>query len=359
MLTSDGKEQVLIGFLSSIYVWIFSILMTSIFWLFKKYIYPRFQNIKIKKIDIRNVPKRSNGVELPIFQDQGILKNYIENELVIENPKDNLLIHNLVVDNISLSDYFYEDITIQNGFDNLSQDLDFVICNNGNKNSSLRNYQVEIHYLNKENGKDKIIFRSELEIDSLRGGDIKKIFSRKLTDHKIVKLFSNNLPDYKQAIRIELINKLNQDIESEIEISYLSSEKRFVRSLGGVFEPDRTLIPIIELLSPYSRDNFDFSINHHLGKGEDTLRFNILIDAPCSIKYNVKLLSNSKILAESSSNLIKVQFPKYSLTSSYKDELYHYLHDEKLESSDFEEVKLRKPKLLNSIDKIKHEYNLD
>lgn len=80
--------------------------MTSIFLLFKKYIYPRFQNIKIKKIDIRNVPKRSNGVELPIFQDQGILKNYIENELVIENPKDNLLIHNLVVDNISLSDYF-------------------------------------------------------------------------------------------------------------------------------------------------------------------------------------------------------------------------------------------------------------
>ena len=177
MLTSDGNEQVLIGFLSSIYFWIFSILMTSIFLLFKKYIYPRFQNIKIKKIDIRNVPKRSNGVELPIFQDQGILKNYIENELVIENPKDNLLIHNLVVDNISLSDYFYEDITIQNGFDNLSQDLDFVICNNGNKNSSLRNYQVEIHYLNKENGKDKIIFRSELEIDSLRGGDIKKIFS--------------------------------------------------------------------------------------------------------------------------------------------------------------------------------------
>ncbi len=359
MLDLNSLKDIIINFISDFIFWIFLSIVGIISWLINKILLSKFKKVKIKRIDVRNVPKRSNGLELPIFQDQGILKNYIENELVIENSKDNLLIHNLVVDNISLSDYFYEDITIQNGFDNLSQDLDFVICNNGNKNSSLRNYQVKIHYLNKENGKDKIIFRSELEIDSLRGGDIKKIFSRKLTDHKIIKLFSNNLPDYKQAIRIELINKLNQDIESEIEISYLSSEKRFVRSLGGVFEPDRTLTPIIELLSPYSRDNFDFSINHHLGKGEDTLRFNILIDAPCSIRYNVKLLSNSKILAESSSNLIKVQFPKYSLTSSYKDELYHYLHDEKLESSDFEEVKLRKPKLLNSIDKIKHEYNLD
>ena len=88
------------------------------------------------------------------------------------------------------------------------------------------------------------------------------------------------------------------------------------------------------------------------------MRFNILVDAPCVIKYNVKLIRNNKILDEFSSNSITIQFPKYSLTSSYKDELYHYLHDEKLESSDFEEVKLRKPKLLNGIDNIKNEYNL-
>ena len=57
-------------------------------------------------------------------------------------------------------------------------------------------------------------------------------------------------------------------------------------------------------------------------------------------------------------NSIVIQFPKYSLTSFYKDELYCYLHNEKLESSNFEEVKLRKPKLLNSIDNIKNEFNL-
>lgn len=359
MLDLNSLKEIIINFISDFVFWIFLIIVGIISWLIKKLLMSKFRKVKIKRIDIRNVPKRFDGVESAIFQNQGELKNYIENELVVENSKENLLIDNLVVDNISVNSYLYEDILIQNGFDNSSQDIDFVIFNNGNKNSSLRNYQVKGHYLNKENGKDKIIFESELEVDNLSGGEIKKIFSRKLSDHSIVKFFSNNVSDYKQSIRIELINKLNQEIESEIEISYLSSEKRFVRNLGGGCKLDRTLIPIIELLSPYTQSVFNFPINHHLEKGENTLRFNILVDAPCFINYNVKLVRNKKIIAELSRNSIKVQFPKYSLTSSYKDELYHYLHDEKLESSNFEEVKLRKPKLLNSIDNIKNEYNLD
>ena len=358
MLDLNSTKDILINFISDFVFWIFLTIVGIVCWLFKKIVFSKFKKVKIKRIDLRNVPKLSNGVESPIFQNQGVLKNYIENELVIENSKDNLLIHNLVVDNISVSDYLYEDITIQNGFDNLSQDIDFVIFNNGNKNSSLRNYQVKGHYLNKENGKDKIIFSSDIETGNLSGGDIKKIFSKRLTDHSIIKFFHNNVPDCKQLIRIELINKVNQEIENVIEIPYFSSEKCFLRNLGGGWKPDRTLTPIIELLSPYTTDSFDFSINHHLEKGENTLRFNILVDAPCVIKYNVKLIRNNKILDEFSSNSITIQFPKYSLTSSYKDELYHYLHDEKLESSDFEEVKLRKPKLLNGIDNIKNEYNL-
>jgi hypothetical protein len=358
LLDLNSIKDIIINFISEFVFWIFLIIVGIISWLIKKILISKFTKVKIKRIDVRNVPKRFDGVESAIFQNQGELKNYIENELVVENSKENLLIDNLVVDNISVNSYLYEDIMIQNGFDNFSQDIDFVIFNNGNKNSSLRNYQVKGHYLNKENGKDKIIFKSELEVDSLSGGEIKKIFSRKLSDHSIVKSFSNNVPDYKQSIRIELINKLNQEIESEIEIPYLSSEKRFFRNLGGGCKLDRTLIPIIELLSPYTQSVFNFPINHHLEKGENTLRFNILVDAPCFINYNVKLVRNNKIIAEFSRNSIKVQFPKYSLTSSYKDELYHYLHDEKLESSNFEEVKLIKPSLINTVNGIKREFNL-
>ena len=214
MLDLNSIKDIIINFISEFVFWIFLIIVGIISWLIKKILISKFTKVKIKRIDVRNVPKRFDGVESAIFQNQGELKNYIENELVVENSKENLLIDNLVVDNISVNSYLYEDIMIQNGFDNFSQDIDFVIFNNGNKNSSLRNYQVKGHYLNKENGKDKIIFKSELEVDSLSGGEIKKIFSRKLSDHSIVKSFSNNVPDYKQSIRIELINKLNQEIES-------------------------------------------------------------------------------------------------------------------------------------------------
>ena len=87
MLTSDGNEQVLIGLLSNIYFWIFSISISSIFLLFKKYIYTRFQKIKIKKIDIRNVPKFISGNQIPVYPDSNDFINYVENELVIKNPK--------------------------------------------------------------------------------------------------------------------------------------------------------------------------------------------------------------------------------------------------------------------------------
>lgn len=359
MFDLNELNDIFINFISDFVFWIFLIIVGGIGWLFNKTFLSKFKKVKIKRIDVRNVPKRFNGVELAIFQNDGAYKNYIENELVIENSNDDLVIQNLVVDNISVNDYFYEDIVIQNGFDVLTQDLDFVIFNNGNKENSLKNYQVKIHYLNKENEKDKIILKSEVESGSLSGGDIKILFSKKLTDHNIVKFFSNSLPDYKQSIRIELVNKENQEIESETEIPYLSSEKRFVRNLGGAVFCDRTLTPIIELLSPYSQDCFNFSINQRLIKGDNTLRFNILIDAPCSIKYNVKLFRNKKMLSAFSSDLIEIQFPKYRLLSSYKDELYHYLHDEKLKSSNFKEVSFRKPGLINSIDKIKTEYHLN
>ena len=359
MFDLNELNDIFINFISDFVFWLFLIIVGGIGWLFNRIFLSKFKKVKIKRIDVRNVPKRFNGVELAIFQNDGAYKNYIENELVIENSKDDLLIQNLVVDNISVSDYFYEDIVIQNGFDMLTQNLDFVIFNNGNKESSLKNYQVKIHYLNKENEKDKIIFKTEVESGNLSGGDIKTLFSKKLTDHSIVKFFSNSLPDYKQSIRIELVNMESQEIESETEISYLSSEKRFVRNLGGAGKPDRTLTPTIELLFPYNQDCFDFSINQRLVKGDNTLRFNILIDAPCSIKYNVKLFRNKKMLSNFSSDLIEIQFSKYRLVSPYKDELYHYLHDEKIESSNFEEVKLRKPELLNSIDRIKTEYNLN
>ena len=176
MLTSDGNEQVLIGLLSNIYFWIFSISISSIFLLFKKYIYTRFQKIKIKKIDIRNVPKFISGNQIPVYPDSNDFINYVENELVIKNPKDELLIHELVIDDIEVLDYSYEDTIVQKGFDYPNQRVDFVMFNNGNKCSNQVDYQLFCWYLNRDSNEKILIFEDESKIKNLQGGDIKKYF---------------------------------------------------------------------------------------------------------------------------------------------------------------------------------------
>lgn len=353
-------KEIVTNFISDFLFWIFLGIISILYYLFRKFIYPNFQKVKIRRIDIRNVPKFFQGRVLPTFQSSDVYRNYIENELVIENKKDDILIKDLVVENIIVQEYKYEDIEVQNGFDMTNQRFDFVAFNNGNKESSSQKYNVKIHYLNKIKNKDKIIFSDTLIQRILKGGDIRKIFSRNLTQHSIIKHFSNNLPDYKQSIKIDLIKDGTDQIVSELEIPYASSSKKFIRNLGGGGPIDRTLTPIIELVKPYNESQFIFTINHKLSKGINKLRFNILVDGSCRIKYSVKLLGdkNKKISSFTYSDDICIQFPIYHLISPYKDDLYHYLNNERIDSSNFEEVRLRRPSLINSIDKVKQEYNL-
>lgn len=352
-------KDLITNLISNILFWLFSIIITIIIWVFKKFILPHFQKVIIKSIDVRNVPKMFEGELLPSFQNSDVYRNYIENELVIQNEKDDLIIKDLIVENIVVDNYLYEDIIVQNGLDIDDQKVDFVIFNNGNKKSSVRNYRLKISYRNKVKDFDRCIFEKDLKQGRLNGGDIEIIFSQVLTDHDIIKYFSNDISDYRQFIKIELLNTATNQIESDIEIPYLSSEKKFIRQLGGGSPVDRTLTPIIELLKPYNQSKFIFTINYKLTKGVNQLRFNILVDGACQIKYSVRLMEDeNKELARFSKDSINIQFPNYKLTSPYKDELYHYLISENIKNSNLEEVKLRQPSLMNSIDKTKQEYNL-
>ena len=98
MLDLNSIKDIIINFISEFVFWIFLIIVGIISWLIKKILISKFTKVKIKRIDVRNVPKRFDGVESAIFQNQGELKNYIENELVVENSKENLLINSILID---------------------------------------------------------------------------------------------------------------------------------------------------------------------------------------------------------------------------------------------------------------------
>ena len=158
---------------------------------------------------------------------------------------------------------------------------------------------------------------------------------------------------------MELINKFTETTESKVEIPYMSSGKCFCRNLGGGTVPiDRTIIPIVELVSPYKQKCYKFTINHMLSKGENTFRFNILVDAPVSLSYRVKILSSKKELALYRQRPFFIKFPKYRFAYSANENISHYLIKHGLDESDFKDVELREPSLINTVNSIKQEFNL-
>ena len=359
MLDLNSIKDIIINFISDFIFWIFLIIVVIISWLIKKLLMSKFRKVKINRIDIRNVPKFISGNQIPVYHDSNDFINYVENELVIKNPKDELLIHELVIDDIEVLDYSYEDTIVQKGFDYPNQRVDFVMFNNGNKCSNQVDYQLFCWYLNRDSNEKILIFEDESKIKNLQGGDIKKIFSIDLTDYTISKHFSDDFPDFKQLVKLELINKFTKTAESKIEIPYMSSGKCFCRNLGGGTVPiDRTIIPIVELVSPYTQKCYKFTINHMLSKGENTFRFNILVDAPISLRYRVKILSNKKELALYSQKPFFIKFPKYQFAYSTNENISYYLIKNGLDESDFEDVELREPSLINTVKGIKQEFNL-
>ena len=359
MIDFSRLIEVLINFISDLLFWIFLVIVGGISWLFNKIFLSKFKKVKIKRIDIRNVPKLVNGYQIPVFPETGEYKNYVENEFVIENFKEELIINDLVIDNIEVRSFDYEEIIIQNGFDPENQIVDFVILNNGNKCNTSVDYQIRYWYLNNVSNEKMIIQKFEKRVENLLGGDVKKLFSIDLTDNTILEHFSDDLSEFQQSIKLEIINKGTAETESEIVIPYISSSKGFFRNMGGGEGLiDRTLTPIIELRYPYDMRYFKFPINHKLSKGYDVLRFNILVDSPIKICYRVRILENEKELAHYNQNYFSIQFPKYKSVTSANGNMYYYLRKNRLEMSDYEEVKLREPLLINTVDGIKKEFNL-
>ncbi|MET3558783.1 hypothetical protein ABID29_001911 [Streptococcus rupicaprae] len=346
------KTDIISGILTSIFV---TIILASVTWLWKKLI----GKVKINRIDIRNAPKTFQGNIIYNSNKPEILKNYIENEIIVENSKDSILIKDLIIGDVKVKKYFCEDIIVQRGFDMEKQQVNFIIFNNGNKTSRSNIIIANIYYINKVVDKTMLLETVPLPQLILKKGDIKKIFSKELDNQNLLRHFSNSLPDYKQSIKLELSVAEGNQILSQIEIPYSTSVKKFVMNLGGGGPVDRTLTPIVELEEPYKQLKYQFRVNQSLYKGVNQIRFNILVDAPCQVQYSVKLLdNNSKVVSKYIKQNITIHFPNYHLISPYDDDMFTYLLNHNINESNYDDVKLKEPRLINTPSKVKKEYNI-
>ncbi|MGV3010217.1 hypothetical protein [Streptococcus thoraltensis] len=316
-----------------------------------------FGKVRVTNISFINVPKTANGEELQ-SDDTNILENYVQAKLVIENTKFGGTLHKLVLTDITVREYQYVDLVIQNGFDYVTQIVDFYRFNNGTQQSDIQKYKVVIKYHNSINNTTSVIENRLISGKSLMSGDIESILKIDLSNSKIKKYFDDTIPDYKQNVEIS-INSDNQ--ESNIVLPYLSSMGKFYRSFGSNAVPvDRPSIPVVELVEPYKQD-YIYTINRDLTEGTNYFKFNILVDKASLITYNLALIDSKgkTIVSEIQKEKIKIRFPNYKLVSFYKDDIYVYMKTNDLKESNFSEVQFRQPALINTIDKTKREYNFN
>ncbi|WP_438838730.1 hypothetical protein [Streptococcus pluranimalium] len=316
-----------------------------------------FGKVKITNTTFINVPKTANGEELQ-SEDTNILENYVQAKYVIDNTRFENTLHKLVLTDVTVREYQYIDLVIQSGFDNITQIVDFFRFNNGTQQSNTQKYNVVIKYHNLTNNNTSVVENRIIEGKSLGSGDIESVLKIDVSNAEIKKYFDDSLPDFKQSIEISISSGDVQ--ENDIVLPYLSSVGKFYRSLGGNAAPvDKPSIPIIELAEPYKK-NYNYTIDRAIFEGTNYFKFNILVDKPSLITYNLVLMDSKEktIVSHRQKEQIKIRFPKYKLVSSYKDDIYVYMKANELENSNYSEVQLRQPSLLNTIDKTKEEYNL-
>lgn len=312
--------------------------------------------IEITKESFINVPKTVNGEEI-ISNDKEVLENYVQSKLIIENNKFSTTIHKLALTDVIVKPYHYVDLVIQNGFDNNTQIVSFYRFNNGTQISNTKKYKVEIKYHNSIDNTTKIIEKKLIAGKDLKSGEIETLLKVDVLDPRIKSYFKDSIPDYKQDIEIRIYTEQE---ESKIAVPYLSSIGKFNRNLGGIGVPiDKPIVPVLELTAPYQKD-YHFIIDQTLLEGKNYLKFNILVDKASLITYNYSLFNDKEkvILSKKQKEPIQIRFPQYKLLSPYGDDIYYYMIVNNLEESNIDEVKFRKPSLVNSINKTKVEYNL-
>lgn len=316
-----------------------------------------FGKVKITNTTFINVPKTANGEELQ-GANTNILENYVQAKYVIDNTRFENTLHKLVLTDVSVKEYEYVDLVIQNGFDNDTQIVDFYRFNNGTQQSKSQKYNVEIKYQNTMNNNTSIIENRLIVGKSLYAGDIESILKVDLSNSKIKKYFDNGIPDYKQNIEVSIKSR---NYESKIVLPYLSSIRQFNRSVGGTaFPVDRPSVPVLELVAPY-KQKYSYTIDRDFSEGKNYFKFNILVDKASLITYDFTLIDSKgkTILTKKQEEELKIKFPKYKLVSAFSDDVYVYMKNNNLQESKFSEVQFRQPALVNTLDKTKEEYNFN
>lgn len=302
-----------------------------------------FGHIKIEKIDIRNTPEfvGREGVQNEEYYD-----NLVENIVYFSGTKS-LIVDKIVLKNIKVLPYEYEEFKGVSNFDIQTQTFKSHIYQNGNAKEATKVFKVDLIKMsgNVQNLIDSFELGDfEFEQGDVRtvadfaiSADILKHFGKHDTEHLLIKIY-------------------HEDINNVIvfyPLYYNSKEGRFQPSGQGGGGQPYEILNMFEIISPYQSELNKITVSPVSEK--EPLKLNLLFEETQQYNYELEVYSrgNKLEIPEGMANhSLKVRFPNYDSTVM-SQRLYQLMERLQVTYLSGEEVKLMMPDAVYTLEKYK------
>lgn len=270
----------------------------------------RFDNAKKIAIvgnSILNINNRS-GVPEPATSGQQLYSNFILNTLTVENKRSaTQSVTEIELYNIRKNNNVFQDIQYDGGFYDRNQKFVLLAYNNGTEESMVDQYIIKITRLEKDTFKE--IYETEKKLQNpsiLKSGDIKSLII--LPFDEFVSEFEQNSKLH--YLKISIFDNTGKEIPNlMLIVTYDRNEKRFYNDPRGFAGPSIGEIPLINLLEDTKQQSV--TCFQQLTPGANDVKFSVLVDRSCKLKYNVAVKCGKKRIKAKQKYFMDIRVPVY------------------------------------------------
>jgi len=313
---------------------------------FREKFFQLFKTTKIVNIQIRNAVEE--GINR---SDKLIISDYFEVLTQISTNK-NLNITQIELKNIEVvNDYFVDNLKFQYGLNQEKQTFSIFAINNGNKSIELDRYILKYIKGSLVENKYEKIGSEALAHIKIKPREIKRIVMVQVSREEILKHF--DLKSENQALLLQLF-----DTESKRLISYPArfetKERRFHTPQMGGGSPNEIKETNIFIISEPYQNMYTLQTNNQISKENSILRFFISFDQTATLKFDLELYNNNKLVKFNRkvqrTQYVRVYRPNYQLNAldpkGLHGNVYRLLDEKSIEVLEYEEVEQYYPNIL-------------
>ena len=256
---------------------------------------------------ILNINNR-NGLPEPATSGQQLYSNFILNTLTVENKRSTTQsVTEIELYNIRKNNNDFQDIQYDGGFYERNQKFVLLAYNNGTKESMVDQYIVKFTRLEKDTFKE--IYETKKVLQNpliLKSGDIKSLIIFPFDE--FVSEFEQN--SKLQFLEVSIFDNTGKEIpDLMLTVVYDRNEKRFHNSPRGFAGPGMGEVPLINLLEDTKQKSV--TCFQRLTHGSNDVKFTVLVDRSCELKYNVAVKCGKKRIEDKQEYSIDIRVPVY------------------------------------------------